>query len=91
MAGRKTHVTHAVRPAHHDHFGLRQIDNPVVNVVQQAARAGNDDVTARIALIWAFFLMTPNVAMERLYIVFEQKWERGWRAASDASRVSIRS
>jgi hypothetical protein len=44
MAGRKTHVTHAVRPAHHDHFGLRQIDNPVVNVVQQAARAGNDDV-----------------------------------------------
>jgi hypothetical protein len=44
--GQKAHVAHGVRLVEHEHFDTGQVDGAVANVVQQAAGAGYDDVSA---------------------------------------------
>ncbi len=44
--GQETHVEHAVRLVQHEHFHMRQVDRFLVEVVEQTAGAGHDDLDA---------------------------------------------
>jgi len=47
----ETHVEHAVGLVQHQNFDLRQVDRPLADVVEQAARRGDQDVNAAAQLV----------------------------------------
>ena len=46
--GQEAHVKHAVRLVEHQHFDPAQVDGSLADMIEQATRAGNDDLDAAL-------------------------------------------
>src|SRR2546423_2638495 len=50
--GQKAHVEHPIRLVEHEDFQRRKINGPLTQVIEKAARAGDDDVGAMAQFVY---------------------------------------